>query len=89
MKNRELYAVVTKQNEQGEIQSGGCPEAVSLVDQIEVFGRALTAPELAKLLHVSKISIYKGCKAGRIPCFRILTNVRFDPKSVAKWLRKQ
>jgi excisionase family DNA binding protein len=61
----------------------------SLADQLEAIDGAITAPELAKLLRVSKISIYKGCKAGRIPCFRVLTSVRFAPKSVAEWLRKQ
>jgi excisionase family DNA binding protein len=61
----------------------------SLADVIEKTGRALTANELADILAVSRITIFKQAKAGRIPSFRIGTCVRFDPHSVAEWLRKQ
>jgi excisionase family DNA binding protein len=61
----------------------------SLADQIEQTGRALTADELARVLSVSRITIFKQAKAGRIPSFRIGTCVRFDPKTTADWLRKQ
>ena len=63
------------------------PEQVALPERIERSGRALTAQELAELLNVSDITIFKQCKSGRIPCFRIGTAVRFDPVSVARWLR--
>ena len=58
----------------------------SLLDRIEQFGHALTAVELAALLAVSRITIFK-LKAGRI-CFRIGRCVRFDPRAVANRLRK-
>jgi len=61
----------------------------TLADQIERLGRALTAKELARILSVSTITIFKQAKAGRIPCFRIGTCVRFDPRAVANWLRAQ
>ena len=51
-------------------------------------GRALTANELAGMLSVSKITIFKQAKGGRIPSFRVGTCVRFDPRSVAQWLRR-
>jgi excisionase family DNA binding protein len=60
----------------------------SLADQIEKTGHALTAKELAVLLAVSRITIFKHAKAGRIPSFRIGTCVRFDPRAVAQWLRR-
>ena len=63
-------------------------DANSLPDRIEQFGHALTAAELAQLLAVSRITVFKMAKAGRIPCFRIGTCVRFDPRAVAQWLRK-
>lgn len=63
-------------------------EPLSLADRIERMGRALTATELAEMLTVSKITIFKQAKAGRIPSFRIGTCVRFDPHSVAQWLRR-
>jgi len=62
-------------------------DQVSLPDRIERMGRALTADELASILTVSRITIFKQAKAGRIPSFRIGTCVRFDPKVVAQWLR--
>jgi excisionase family DNA binding protein len=38
---------------------------------------------------VSRITIFKHVAAGRIPSFRIGTSVRFCPKTVADWLRRQ
>lgn len=63
--------------------------SISLADLIEKTGHALTADELARVLSVSRITIFKQAKAGRIPSFRIGTCVRFDPVAVAKWLRTQ
>ena len=62
---------------------------MSIADQIEKIGRALTAEDLSKLLSVSKVTIFKHAAAGRIPSFRVGTCVRFDPKAVANWLRSQ
>jgi len=62
---------------------------ITLVEQIERMNHDLTADDVAKLLSVSRITIFKQAKAGRIPSFRIGTCVRFDPKTVAEWLRKQ
>lgn len=64
-------------------------QPIALVDQIERFGRAMTAKQLAAVLAVSTIAIYKYAKAGRLPSFRIGTSVRFCPKAVADWLRRQ
>lgn len=64
-------------------------QPVTLADRIERIGRALTAEELAEILTVSRITIFKQAKAGRIPCFHIGTCVRFDPKLVAVWLRRK
>jgi excisionase family DNA binding protein len=61
----------------------------SLADQIEQTGHALTAQQLAGILGVSNKTMFKLAKAGRVPSFRIGTAVRFDPYSVARWLRKQ
>jgi excisionase family DNA binding protein len=47
--------------------------------------RAMTAEQLAGVLTVSKITIFKQAKAGRIPSFPIGTCVRFDPRAVANW----
>jgi excisionase family DNA binding protein len=60
-----------------------------LADRIEQSNQALTAVELAEILGVSRITIFKQAKTGRIPSFRVGTCVRFDPAAVAKWLRTQ
>jgi excisionase family DNA binding protein len=62
---------------------------MSIADQIESLERALTAHELAEILSVSPVTVFKQAKAGRIPSFRIGTCVRFDPKIIADWLREQ
>jgi excisionase family DNA binding protein len=62
---------------------------LSLPDRIASIKHALKAEELAEILSVSKITIFKRAKAGKIPSFRIGSAVRFDPKSVADWLRRQ
>jgi excisionase family DNA binding protein len=59
----------------------------TLPDQIERISRALTAVEVAEFLSVSRITVFKLAKAGRIPSFRIGTCVRFDPRVLANWLR--
>jgi len=61
---------------------------MSLADQIENLGHALTAQELAKLLQVNPDTIWKMAKQSRIPSFRVGSAVRFDPKNVADWLRQ-
>lgn len=50
---------------------------------------ALTVAELSELLHVSANYIYDLTGAGRIPCYRIRGCIRFDPVTVACWLRQQ
>jgi excisionase family DNA binding protein len=62
-------------------------DASSLPQRIEEIRRAMTATEVAELLAVSPITVYKMAKAGRLPSFRIGTSVRFDPRAVAEWLR--
>ncbi|PYX08067.1 MAG: hypothetical protein DMG88_12265 [Acidobacteria bacterium] len=46
-------------------------EPASLADRIERIGHAITAQELASLLNVSPITIFKRAKAGLIPSFRV------------------
>ncbi|MGP0099701.1 MAG: helix-turn-helix domain-containing protein [Terriglobales bacterium] len=49
----------------------------------------MTAKQLASMLSVSAIAIYKYARAGRLPSLRIGTSVRFCPKAVADRLRAQ
>ena len=61
--------------------------ACLLPQRIEGMQRALTASELAAILAISPITVYKMAKAGRLPSLRIGTAVRFDPRAIAEWLR--
>jgi excisionase family DNA binding protein len=61
---------------------------MSLADKSERIGHAITAAELAELLAVSRVTVFKLAAAGRIPSFHVGTCVRFDPQDVANWLRK-
>jgi excisionase family DNA binding protein len=61
--------------------------AMNLPEKIETMGRALTADDLAQLLSVSKVQVYKLASARTIPSFRVGLCLRFDPHSVAAWLR--
>jgi excisionase family DNA binding protein len=60
----------------------------SLLRVIEGNRCAITASEVAEFLSLSRITIYKMAKAGRIPSFRIGAAVRFDPCAIAQWLRE-
>lgn len=69
--------------------SGTSPTSLSIVDRIERTNCALTAKELAGMLNVSKITVFKQASKGTIPSFRIGICVRFCPKAVADWLRRR
>lgn len=62
---------------------------MNLPSKIETMGHALTADDLAELLSLSKVQIYKLAARGTLPSFRIGMSLRFDPHSVAAWLRER
>jgi excisionase family DNA binding protein len=70
-------------------QSGATPMPLNIRERIANFDRAMTADELAGILGVSRITIFKHAKDGRLPCFRIGTCVRFCPQTVADWIARQ
>lgn len=58
----------------------------SMISQIlRSYRRALTAQELAGILHLHPVTIYRKAKAHVIPCRFIGTAVRFDPGVIAQW----
>ena len=62
---------------------------MSIPEQIEQSDHALTADDLARLLRVHKLTVYRLAQAGTLPCFRVGTCVRFEPRAVAAWLRQR
>jgi excisionase family DNA binding protein len=64
-------------------------EPLSLIDRLSNVQRAMTADELADLLQLSRLTVIRKAKKGTIPSFRIGTCVRFDPRSIALWLKRR
>jgi excisionase family DNA binding protein len=62
---------------------------LTIVETLTNYGKALTADELAKLLGVSRKTVFKQAARGVLPSFRIGTAVRFCGPSVAKVLAEQ
>jgi excisionase family DNA binding protein len=60
---------------------------MTLAEQIEQVGRAMTASEIGSLLKFGRTALYAMTKAGTIPSFRIGTSVRYDPHRIAESLR--
>jgi excisionase family DNA binding protein len=60
-----------------------------LPSRIERCKGALTAPALASLLGMSRTTIYEMAATNRLPYYRIGCMVRFDPVTIAEWLRSQ
>jgi excisionase family DNA binding protein len=61
----------------------------SIVGRLRSMRSALTAPELAELLHLGRNTVYAQIKSGRIPSYRIGQTVRLDPAVIADWLEAQ
>lgn len=63
--------------------------AAKIVQILEAKEQALKAPELARLLGVTRQHIYKMAAEGTIPSFQVGAAVRFDPEQIAEWLRRK
>jgi excisionase family DNA binding protein len=55
--------------------------------RIERCAGALDAVRLGAFLGLKKSTIYQMASDGRIPHYRIGSNIRFDPRIIAEWLR--
>lgn len=62
---------------------------MNLPDEIESQQGALRVEWLSKKLNISKKTLYRMASRGSLPCIRIGGCVRFNPKSVADWLRNR
>lgn len=61
----------------------------SIADRIAKIDHALKVRELAEILNVSRQFLYELAASGKVPCLRFGGAVRFDPGSVAAWLRSE
>jgi excisionase family DNA binding protein len=64
-------------------KSGSDPALISQI--LRSYHRALTAREIAEILHLHPVTVYRKAKAHIIPCRFIGTAVRFDPGAIAQW----
>lgn len=60
-----------------------------LPTRIEKESEARTASRLAKYLGLSKATVYAMAKDGRLLHYRFAGSIRFDPNTIAAWLRTQ
>jgi excisionase family DNA binding protein len=65
------------------IKSASDPSLISQI--LRSYHRAITARELAEILHLHPVTVYRKAKAHVIPCRFIGTAVRFDPGVIAQW----
>lgn len=61
----------------------------SVIDALAAYDRPLTTEEVAELFNVSPLSILRRAKRGTIPSFKVGRLFRYDPKTLAAWLRKR
>jgi excisionase family DNA binding protein len=58
-----------------------------LAERVEQLRRALTVKEVAELMQVSPMTIYRLAARKAVASFRVGDSLRFDPKAVAAFLR--
>jgi hypothetical protein len=64
-------------------KSASDPGVISQI--LRSYHRALTAREIAGILHLHPVTVYRKAKAHLIPCRFIGTAIRFDPGVIAQW----
>lgn len=62
---------------------------MDLITRLAKRRKLLTLNELARLFGVTRKTIHKYVKERRIPYRRIGIQYRFDPRVVARWLRRE
>jgi excisionase family DNA binding protein len=51
--------------------------------------RILTVSELAEYLHVTRPTIYRALREGKLPGFRVGSDWRFKAEAIEQWQRDQ
>ena len=59
------------------------------IDSIERSDHCFTAAQLARLLNIHKLTIYRNVKAGRLKAFYVGASLRIEPRAAAAWLRER
>ena len=64
-------------------------QPTSIEGRIRSFGRALTIAELADILSIAPLTLFRWCKAKRVPHYRLGKTVRFSPHTTLLWLEQR
>lgn len=62
---------------------------MSLISQLETRATALTVKELAAILSVAPLTIYRMVQENQLQYVRVRGALRFDPSEIAMFLKKQ
>jgi len=49
-------------------------------------GRLLNVAEVARFLGLHEKTVYEWAARGRLPCVRVGSRLRFDPRDIDRWL---
>lgn len=61
---------------------------MTLLEQLEGRSKAMKVAEVADLLALHPVTVYRLASEGRIPSVRVAGAVRFDPGAIAEYLKK-
>lgn len=64
-------------------------QPTDLVTRLKVHPGAIRVSELARILTMSRTTLYQMVEDGRIPHYRLGDSIRFDPVRVSNWLADQ
>ena len=62
---------------------------MSIAEQLRSRSSLLTLNALAELLACHPQTLYKACRAGKMPHIRTGGRIRFDPRAIAGWLKQR
>jgi len=60
-----------------------------LITRLRIHIGAIRVSELARILTMSRTTLYQMVDDGRIPHYRIGDSIRFDPVRISEWLAEQ
>lgn len=62
---------------------------MGLIEELAKRKELMDVGEVAKLLGIHRITLYKWTYAGTIPCLKVGGRKKFDPHALAVWMRQR
>lgn len=60
-----------------------------IIEIIQNWGEALKVSDFAKLMSLSRKTVYKLISDGKLPHYQLGDSIRLDPAATAEWLRSR